>query len=699
MVDSALVEKYRAKIESQLELGEKFEDMSYSREYELFKDEQYPKATQFYEKLCQKSAQIIKIQVAPKDAEKVAPAIQLAHLNVTPEGVYSFAYLVTFISIAAFMILGIVFFNLFVMLIGLLVSLAVLFLLPTIPKQILTSWRARASDQLVLAVLYIVIYMQHTANLERALKFVAEHMPPPISLDFTKLLWDMELKTYESAQKALIAYAETWRGWDNEFIDSVNLIVGSLYEPDPQRKKELLDQSVTVILDGTQDHMLAFAHNLQSPMEALHMLGIVLPVMGMVMLPMIGAFLGASFQSWQIILLYNIILPLTVYGIGTSVLSTRPAGSDESDVYKYIQQQYGTPKPVIFGKEVNISPKLLAGILFVLSMIPVFIYVAGMAQLTPEKLDDVIYGTPLLFISIYSVVMIGLCIGLYFYWSVAPLMKIKHDVEDMEQEFASTIFQLGERLQEHKPPEQAIMDLEETMQQSKVASFFNVIVSNITKLGVGLRDAIFNERYGAIALYPSGIIKSTMSILVEGAKKSPEVAGRSLITISTYLKTVHTVTERMKDLLADTTSAMQSQAKIFVPVISGIVVGLASLTVGILRNLSHQLQAIAPGGVEAGESAAQVSQTSGLLDIFQTKFAIPPYLFQLIVGIYLIQIVYLLSYLLSGVINGHDEMEKRYMLAKNLIFSTIFYAVITVAVVLLFNNLVAPISKITFNEE
>ncbi|MBI2040825.1 MAG: hypothetical protein HYT16_01860 [DPANN group archaeon] len=627
MVDSALVEKYRAKIEGQLGLGEKFEGIPYSREYELFKAEQYPKATQFYEKLCQKSAQILKITIAPKDAEKVAPAIQLAHLNVTPEGVYSFTYLVTFALLTVFMVLGAVLFNLFIMLIGLLISLAVLFLLPTIPKQILTSWRARASDQLVLAVLYTVIYMQHTPNLERALKFVAEHMPPPISLDFTKLLWDLELKTYASAQEAITTYAETWRNWDNSFIDSVNLIVGSLYEPDPNRKTELLNQSVTVILDGTQDNMLSFAHNLQSPMEALHMLGIVLPVMGMVMLPMVGAFLGASFKSWQIILLYNIILPLTVYGIGASVLSTRPAGSDESDIYKYIQQQYGTPKPVIFGKQVNIPPKILSALIFILGMIPVFVYAAGLTQLAPEKLDEAIYGLPLLFLSIYSVVLIGICMGLYFYWSVAPLMKVKHDVEEMEQEFASTIFQLGERLQEHKPPEQAILDLEGTMQQSKISGFFGVIVSNITKLGASLRDAIFNERYGAIALYPSGIIKSTMSILVEGAKKSPEVAGRSLITISTYLKTVHAVTERLKDLLADTTSAMQSQAKVFVPVISGIVVGLATLTVGILRNLSTQLQAVAPGGAEAGESAAQISQTSGLLDIFQSEFAIPPYLF------------------------------------------------------------------------
>ncbi len=698
MVDAALVEKYRTRIEGQLDLGEKFEDIPYSREYDIFKAEQYPPITQLYEKLCQKSAQILKITVTPKDAEKVAPAIRLAHLNVTPEGVYALTYLVTFVLLAVFIVLGIILFNLFIMLFGLLACLAILFLLPTVPKQILTSWRARASDQLVLAVLYAVIYMQHTPNLERALKFVAEHMPPPISLDFTKMLWDLELKTYENAQEALVAYAETWRGWDNSFIDSVNLITSSLFEPDPQRKKELLDQSVTVILDGTQENMLTFAHNLQGPMEALHMLGIVLPVMGMVMLPMIGAFMGASFKSWQIILLYNIILPLMVYGIGTSVLSTRPAGSDESDIYKYIQQQYGAPKPIIFGRQINISPRVLAALIFAAGMIPVFIYAASLASLTPDKLETAIYGLPILFLSIYVVMLVGLCVGLYYYWSVAPLMKVKHEVEDMEQEFAATIFQLGERLQEHKPPEQAILDLEESMPQSKISNFFSVIVDNITKLGASLKDAIFNERFGAIALYPSGIIKSTMSLLVEGAKKSPEVAGRSLITISTYLKTVHSVTERLKDLLADTVSAMQSQVKIFVPVISGIVVGLATLTVGILRNLSTQLQTIAPGGAGADASTAQVSQT-GLLDIFQTKFATPPYLFQIIVGMYVIQITYLLTFLLSGIINGHDEMEKRFMLAKNLIFATLFYALISVVVVVLFNALVAPVTRITFTEQ
>jgi hypothetical protein len=200
---------------------------------------------------------------------------------------------------------------------------------------------------------------------------------------------------------------------------------------------------------------------------------------------------------------------------------------------------------------------------------------------------------------------------------------------------------------------------------------------------MNLKDAIFDEKKGALSFYPSAIIKSVMNTLVEAARKSPEIAATSLITISKYLTNAHRVNERLQDLLADSISSMSSQIKMFAPVISGIVVGLSALTTLILSSLGDKLK-----GFEAG---GDTGLGTGLLQVFQIEHMLPAYQFQMIVGVYLIQVVMLMSVLLSGIVNGPDKLEQEDAMAKNLAFATLFYAGLTVATTLLFAGLVGSI--------
>jgi hypothetical protein len=137
---------------------------------------------------------------------------------------------------------------------------------------------------------------------------------------------------------------------------------------------------------------------------------------------------------------------------------------------------------------------------------------------------------------------------------------------------------------------------------------------------------------------------------------------------------------------------MQMQVKIFIPVIAGIVVGLASLTTQILKNLGSQLQNL---NTISPEGAPPIAGT-GLTDIFQIKSMIPPATFQLIVGIYVIELTIVLSVILTSVIFGHDKIEEKHALGINLIMATVFYVIITMAVVILFGALAAPISQMNY---
>src|SRR3989344_1590387 len=247
-----IIDKYKRKIAGELS-GEADFSRSYSKEYLDFRRDQLPQSHTFYETACRVADKILPVTPAQKDLLEVSKHLKLAHLEINPNSVFSFAYLTTIIVAVLTIIASILFVNYLILLVGLITSVALLFYLP--------------------------IYMQYTPNLERAVAFVAKHISPPLSIDFMKLLWDVETKTYTSITEAMNDYALTWKDWDPQFVDSLRLIESSLYEGSPRRKKEILDQALQVILEGTQDRLLNYAHMLKSPLESLHMLGVVLPVM------------------------------------------------------------------------------------------------------------------------------------------------------------------------------------------------------------------------------------------------------------------------------------------------------------------------------------------------------------------------------------------------------------------------------------
>ena len=113
------------------------------------------------------------------------------------------------------------------------------------------------------------------------------------------------------------------------------------------------------------------------------------------------------------------------------------------------------------------------------------------------------------------------------------------------------------------------------------------------------------------------------------------------------------------------------------------------LTISILRSLGQQL-----GGIGGQSTAQEAAIGTGLLDIFQIQNMISPVTFQLIVGLYVLQISFVLSVLLSGIVHGKDTVEENLEAGKNLLIGTIVYVIVASATILLFGSLASPITSI-----
>ena len=716
-----LMEIYKREIEKQL--GAKLEEQPskpITKEYQEFKAEFLPKHMSLYEKLCNLSEKILKIKPEQKKAVVLQEAIDITHLNITPAGVISFSFLIPLIAAVFGSLLAfIIFQSTFFVLLFVIAAISMIKPLGKAPEFIANNWRLKTSNQMVLSIFYVVTYMRHTSNLEKAIEFASQHLAPPLSLDLKKILWDVETEKYSSVKESLDMYLETWKKWNLEFIEAFHLIESSLYEGEESRRLNALDKALDVILDETYEKMLHYAHNLQNPITMLHMLGIILPILGLVILPLVVSFME-NVKWYHLAVIYNVLLTVIVYYLGKNILSRRPTGYGDTDIAEENPElkKYRNILIKIGNQEIQITPLIISVfvgvVLFLIGLSPLIFHAIGIPDfgLGGEDLTSSCkqkycfleyrisavsnqeigpYGLGAALASLFVPLSFGIAIGLYYRLKSKNVIKIREKAKQLELEFAGALFQLGNRLGDNLPVEIAVGKVADVMEGTVSGSFFQLVSLNIKSLGMGIEKAIFDPLHGALVSFPSNLIESSMKVLTQAIKKGPLIAAQALTNVARYIKEIHKVNERLKDLMADIIASMKSQIKFLTPAIAGIVIGITSMITSILGKLSAQLSQVTSsvGGAEAAAAP------TGILGLFGD--GVPTYYFQLVVGVYVVQITFILTVIANGIENGSDKLNERYQLGNNLVRSTILYVFISGAVMLLFNIIAGRILVATLS--
>lgn len=683
-----------------------------SSNYLDFKRENLPRHLSLYESLCNRAERLVKLKPDAKKAEELQQYISLCHLESTPTGAMSLAVLAGLLMGVIGGAVGFLFVNsLLITAYALGMGLFFFAALMKAPEFLANNFRLAASNQMVQCIFYVATFMRHTSNLELAIRFSADRLAPPLAIDLKKILWDVETGKHDTIRESLDAYLDTWRKWNLEFIEAFHLIEGSLYEPSEDRRLTMIDKSLDVMLQETYDKMLKYSHDLKSPVTMLYMLGIVLPVLGLVILPMAVSFLTSDTSpmrmAFNIALLYNVILPLVLFYMSRMVLSKRPTGYGEQDISDTNPEvrQLRNIMVRVGNRVVAINPLWLAigvtSFMILIGLVPLLLgaLLPHEVLLNERTFDPALnfklldykqsgnglagpYGLGATVLSFFIPVGIGLGIGIYYRIRSRNVLKLSEDAKALEEEFSSALFQLGNRIGDGLPLELAIGKVAEMMPGTRSGEFFQLVSQKVVRQGMSIERAIFDQRSGALLLFPSPLIESSMKVLMESARKGPRVASAAMINVSQYIKDIHRVDERLKDLMADIISDMKQQVGVLAPAIAGIVVGITSMIITIISRLGEQI-----GNISEFSGSSNVPV--GLLSLFGN--GVPTYFFQIIIGLYIVEVTFILTILINGIENGSDKVAERFSLGSNLIRGTIIYAVVAFAITMLFNIIAASI--------
>jgi len=425
-----------------------------SRDYKIYRKMEKEKLL-LYERIARRSEKFISLSFDKRTEQSLQAAIDFTGLRISskaPFSLFVISIFVFFIAGGSLFAIGIIP-NAFGVILVLALGLLVGYYLLRYPIGLMKAMRIKASSEVVLAILYMVVSMRISPNLERALRFTSSNITGALAWDMRRLMWDIEMGKYSSGSEALTDYIAKWKPENEEFSEALRLIRESQRQV-PETSGKTLDEALRVVLEGTKDRMKHYAQDLQMPVTIIHMMGIVLPILGSVMAPMAAVFLSDSISPLHFFLGYDILLPIILLWFINNTLNKRPVTFSEIDITRYPNLPPKGTYMLKSGRTRLAIPVLpLSLLIALLVLLPAVYYFSDHPELlvVPSEVKDgittyknVIDPDPTMTITMSMVITLGITVALIVFFILTNIQRsrIEEAVYKMESEFELALFQL-----------------------------------------------------------------------------------------------------------------------------------------------------------------------------------------------------------------------------------------------------------------
>ncbi|MBN1861324.1 MAG: hypothetical protein JW840_07685 [Candidatus Thermoplasmatota archaeon] len=623
----------------------------------------------------------------PADYEDL---LTFSDLNVTQYDILLFAYTCAFLSLLIFFIGSFLtvyilhnFFHsidvvslIIIALILVIVPLIVLNLVVRYPKNYVRYIQIHSLGDIPELLSYLVMYLKLVPNLENSMKFAATESTTTLAYDLRKVLWDMEIRVYHGVNDAITHFALRWGRFSEYFKRSLHLLCSAIHEKDEASRIITLDRALDVSLEGTTETMNQFANRLHQPTMILYSIGIMIPLSLVAMLPAAGL-IGMKITLLQVFLVYDILLPFFIFLYTRKILLSRPAAFNPTPI--------PSNHPLLHA--INIRHRRMVSVILslIISVPGIFFLLIPLLFSSCAANEWVTFignpeGVNAFFpVTLFIIWGIATAISFYCISVYGPYKRVRDDIRQMEKEFSDALYILGKRISEEKSPEESLTYTAQMMKGTKISEIFAQTNYILTTMHTNFHDALYHNEFGSLHHVYSDRIKALLRLFVEGAIKSQRAMSASLIRVADHLKQLQEVEKRITDALSELISTLQTTMTIFAPLIAGVTLAITMLISRILGSLQQTVSFDALDGL---------SETfPNVIDPFMTENIRPEY-FVLLIGIYLIELVILLTRFTTGINEGDDKATFMFNLGKTLPVSITVFSLTVVFGQFFFSHLV-----------
>ncbi len=498
------------------------------------------------------------------------------------------------------------------------------------------------------AIHYMAMSLRLNPSLHQAVKFSSENVGGNLGEALGKIHWDTVTRKQPTLERSYMAFANEWGNWNEDFMRSLQALKMGVSEKSPEGRARHLEKAHDIILSGTRRKIDEFAASLSGPTTIFFGLGVLLPMVIGAMMPMIflanlGGTISLSGSATQsnggvsssaylatnvgFIVVMTVVFPLIAYIYAVQILNRRPGTLDPARVTSGTNRDayaWSLPKAALVGAAIG------GGI----SLIGIF---AALGYLNPYA-GNILQETWTAFL----VLGLSVAVSVVAFLRIHYLEKHHRQLYHLEQEFPDTFFQVASQMGEGVALNNAIRQAAEGAKGTESGKFFNHILYVMQLSGQTPEQVLFGSTRGPGVMdqYPSRPMKVAMRALLEASKKGPEAIAETVLPMAEFLKELRNTDQNIRTSLKGTTGMMRGSVMFFTPVVIGITGALYLLLSSVLAN--------------------------GAL-------IVPSPVFFLVMGVYLIEITFIVLYFATGVEWSGDRVRYLGALWTTLWISSLIY--------------------------
>jgi len=494
----------------------------------------------------------------------------------------------------------------------------------------ITEWPKNVARERAVAALatsphliaQLAIPLKQAPNLERTLAFAAEAAEGPIADDIRSAVWRMWAGKLADPIQSLTTLGRKWGTWSEGFQHALGLIRASFHAADKREKAALLDASIATAIEDIVARMREYVQALNMPTLLLFSIGMVVPLMIVAMFPLVALF---GFTSGAPLLAAFLVLSLAgTYLYSNVIIRKRPPALSKPGL---------TPATSLVWRGATVPAAPFAVAIGILIAAPGVFYLLGEG--------GVLLQGPLAAVSAIGTIIIlwavAVAISIYCYGTARAADARRRRAVALEAGFVDSLTHIRNRLVEGQPLEAAV-DFAASLSSGEARPLFRSIAGRMHASGQPF-ELVVAELDTA-----STLVKSTLKLLATSVCHGMSATAQTTAVIAAYLKKMASTERLLRVLLQKSLSMMRATAITLAPVVCAIIIVLYHMIAKTVQQTQQQL-----GHGELG-------------DFLQVT--ISPELLQLVVGLYMLGLNFVLLRFVSHIQHGPDSVPFRMALAS-----------------------------------
>jgi hypothetical protein len=494
------------------------------------------------------------------------------------------------------------------------------------------------------ALLEIANYLSLNTSIEYAFIETTKGLTGTTGKQFRDIQQKIEIKKYSTLGDAFEDYIPKWMEINPEFVKGLNMIQTSALAPLGEREP-MLRECIKTIIQSYYNIGKRSTETLSNQAKSLISIGVMLPMMSLIMLPLISVFLPNMINVPMLIFIYDISCPalLMLFAMQFALNRVQVNTIDLSL----------SPK---FKKMEPIFPYLCAAIIIV-AAIPAAVHFLDMDLSTQEGVaKEYDFWSLVVVWGMLAGLVAGICIYLFRYITLNE--KTWKEMSEVEEDLPHLLQIISSYLVLNRPMESIIEDVKSDyikhgFKKHAVVKILEEITNSMYHTKKTLGEIVEKKLPEIIA---SKRLVQVMRRIVHFADIDIASAAKSAKMIRSQTLSIFRLDNYMRTLLNDTFATVSVSIKALAPILASTAVIMSVAIVMSLEYITNEMENI----------AKSMGLRDFTLQLVDPSTIIPPTVVLAIVGIYIILTLVVLSIFLANIKYGSD----RHRIGKT-IFSTL----------------------------